>query len=365
MRWAAAIAIFAFTISLAARAQMGSDRASSIPQYELAPHDPVPLPIGAPGDWVTGIFGCTDDNSVFVIMMTNAPGSSMPTGMDLYGIRSGTDIVKFTPQLAPGFRSVGPISRYFATDSKVVALAYGTPIGYSDLDEPKDPVKHSVPILLTFDRTGRLLDSATLTRAVNPQQVALFPSGDILILRWDDENRRTSLAILNSKGRIEREIPVTVSDPGEQGGSGSGTALVGVEIYSWGQDLLLVPEGANRPIVEVSETGVVNTWSLHFPKGYERALPVAFDPHSWLFRMVPPEKPLSSDATTSPAERNGLAYMERFPGVVMAFDPSSGDPVREFTFPSGLEPACESNGKFVFLGAKGGGLQFATALVPN
>lgn len=287
MRWATVIAMLVVIVPAGTRAQSGPLQRASIPRYQLVPHDVAPLPIGGPGDFATGIFGCLADHTVFVTMVTKPSGSQAPTPISLYGIHGATDVVRFNTTLAPGFRDMGPIYRYFPSDTKIVALAYGDPIGYSDLDRPRDPVKDFVPVLLTFDREGKLLDSAALSRALNPRKVALFPSGDILILRWDDENRRTSLVIVNSKGTIEREMPIEADDPAQRGYSKFGTALVGMEIYSWGQHLLLVPDGAMGPIVEVSETGVVNTWKLHVPKGYERGIPIAFDPHTWIFRMVP------------------------------------------------------------------------------
>jgi hypothetical protein len=172
------------------------------------------------------------------------------------------------------------------------------------------------------------------------------------------------LVVLNDQASEEREIPLTANDPADSSLPG-GTALVGVGIYRWGKDLLLVPDSSSRPILEVSETGVVKTWTLHVPKGYERGVPVAFDANRWMFHMDQKEKQQDVNEEKSFAYRTRLT--EAKPTVVMEFDPSSGDAVRQFAFPPGLQPACEIDGTFLFLGADidDGKLQFATALIPN
>ena len=344
-------------------AQTNPGEPVSIPKFEMAPRDPVALSLGSQGDFPTGIYKCSGDHSVFVTMITTSTSRQIATGFSLYAVRGPTDVVAYRSSVATGFRTMGPVYRYFAGESKVVALAWGLPLDSGDTGAPPDP-KQSVPVLLTFDHKGALLSSKVLDRSLHPEQIGLFPSGEILLLRWDRGRKLTVLEVLNDQGSEEREIPMTANDPADSSAPG-GTALVTVEIYAWGNHLLLVPDSSSQAILEVSESGVVNTWTLHIPKGYERGVPVAFDSHRWMFRMDPEGKQGDTEAEMPFAERARIG--EAKPTVVMEFDPSTGNPVRQFAFPAGLQPACEVDGEFLFLGANpdDGKLQFATALMPN
>jgi hypothetical protein len=361
-RSAVSLVVLASAAPLIGMGQESPGQAASIPRFEITPHDPAVLPIGSQGDFSTGIYRCSGDRSVFVTVVTTSAPQQIPTGISLYAVRSATSIIAFHPGLAAGFRTIGPVSRYFVGESRVVALAWGTPLDSAGAGTPLNP-RQSVPVLLMFDHEGALLSSRVLDRSLRPEQIGLFPSGEILLLRWDPESKQTVLVVLNDQGSEEREILMTTNDPADR--SQPYTALVGVEIYPWRNDLLLVPDNSSRPIVEVSDTGVVNTWTLHVPKGFEISVPVAFDPHRWLFRMDSDEKQEHADTDKPFAQRTRLA--EAKPSVVLEFDPSTGDAVRQFAFPAGLQPACEVDGEFLFLGANpdDGKLQFATALIPN
>lgn len=336
-------------------------------QLELKPRDPVTLPISSFGSVVSGIFECTSDHSVFVQVLPVAPTSGhvmnyADTDFALYGIRSPADIVRFVPGLASGYSRISPIARYFASDSRVVAMVYGVPMSHGDTGVLSDP--HRVDsLLLTFDRDGSLLDSRALDPALDAEQVGLFPTGEVLLVAWDEAHRQTHLAVLGHEGRLDHDIPITSNDPAVPDSS---TALLDLQIRPYGQNLLLIPSDTRRTILEVSDGGVVNEYTLRVPAGFQRGLPISLSPSGWFFRMIPAQKNVQGKASDSHAA--GLAAEMSLPGVILEFDPSSGEAVRQFSVSTpGFEPACETDGEFVFLTARPGDgkLQLATALTPN
>lgn len=342
---------------------------SPIPQYSFQLSSPETLPIGAPGSILSAVFGCASDNSVFVQVVTlPAPGSSEKGDIALYAVRSATDIVQFRSALAPGYRLISPIVRYFAADSEVVALAYGIGIDSGDVGGSPDP-KHLVSVLLKFDRKGALLSATSLEPDLHPEQVAAYSSGEVLLVAWDQLRKRTRLVVLDSQGTVMRDFDIVDNDPGVKD---SAAPVLGIEIYPYGQDLLLIPDDTRRPILEVNEAGVVNTYTLHIPKEYERRLPISFSPRSWKFRMIPEQtaqQPVSTsggEGSGSLDQQGGLAALQSARGAVLEFDPSDGNVMRQFNLPaSGLQPVCENNGTFVFLGARNGKLEIAKGVVSN
>jgi hypothetical protein len=80
------------------------------------------------------------------------------------------------------------------------------------------------------------------------------------------------------------------------------------------------------------------------------------------------DKPVNqSPANTGlykPTNALGLEALQNSPGAVLEFDPTSGDVLRQVNLPrSGLQPACENNGDFLFIDARAsdGKLEIAKA----
>jgi hypothetical protein len=178
-------------VSMSAVAQSGVDGAATapatpVPQYHFKLADPVTLPIGTAGSPVSAIFGCTSDHSVFlqVITLPDMTGDGSDGDIALYGVQSPTKIVRFSPKLASGYRRISPIARYFAAESKVVALAYGVGIDHGDAKLGPESNDESM-VLLTFDRKGTLSSSKAVDANLRPEQIAAYESGDLLLVAWD------------------------------------------------------------------------------------------------------------------------------------------------------------------------------------
>ncbi|HEY1499594.1 MAG TPA: hypothetical protein VGF88_08465 [Acidobacteriaceae bacterium] len=362
-------ALVAFLIA-SAQSPHDGQATNTVRQLELKPRDPVTLPINAAGSVVSGIFRCTSDHSVFVQVLPSAPPSAplhnfTSTDFALYGIRSPTDIVRFEPALVSGYARLSPIARYFATDSRVLAMAYGVPTNHGDtgVSSSENRVDR---LLLNFDRKGSLLNSMTLDPSLETQQIASFPDGEVLLVTWDEIHKQTHLTVLGHEGRVDHDIPITSSDPARVV-LDSFNELLDLQIRPYGQNLLLIPADVRQPILEVSDGGVVNQYSLRVPAEFKRGMPISLSPAGWFFRMIPEQKAVQSDAPTD-SQATGLASAMSIPGVILEFDPSSGEAVRQFNVSTpGMEPACVSDGEFVFLTARASDsrLQLATALIPN
>lgn len=338
-----------------------------IPQYSFHLSDNQILPIGEPGATVSGIFGCGDDGSLYLqVIHPPIPGSGEIGDIALYAVRGTTDVVRFRSELAQGYRRISPITRYFAGDSKVVALAYGIGVSHGDMDTAPDP-QHILSVLMVFDRKdGSLLWSRALDPDLHPEQLGMFPSGQILLVTWNSSLRQSRLLVLNSQGSEEREIPLQYDDPAA---ASSSLPLTELEVRPYGENLMLVPEDTSGTLLEVSETGVVNTYRLKIPAEYSSGLPIYLSPRGFLFRMIvePAEHPDAgrSGPDNSAAPKMGLGALQSTPGPVMQFDPTDGRVVRQYNFAAlGFQPACvKDNGDFLFLGtrASDGRLELVTA----
>ncbi len=331
---------------------------AKIPPSYFKLEDPVTLSIGASGAWVRDTFYCTSD-AVFLQMTTkpsDSRGANGPWDIALYGVHSPTEIVRFNSRRASGYREISPIGSYFAAESELVALAFGSPTETKQpgAEERKrgDPTVRTV--LLTFDRKGWLTSSLTLDAALMPKQVAAFASGDLLFVNWDKLRQKTYLLVTGSDGDPIREINLQDHEPGNA--SVGEFSLWAVRLRAYGKNLLLIPEDPHRPILEVCETGVVRSYTLNVPKEYERWQPISFSRSSWKFRMISSQEsaaPMAAakDTNEAPRPHRGLEAMPYEKAVVMEFDPEDGTAVRQIELPeSGSQPVCENNGEFLFLG---------------
>ena len=272
----------------------------------------------------------------------------------LYAVKSPTDIVRYDPNLASGYKFISPIMRYFAADSEVVGLVYGLTISNADTVAKLDSRSMST-LLLTFDRKGALQSSAVLDSTLHIEQIAAYESGDLLLVAWDDLRKKTVLSVTDKTGSQIREFHPQENDPGD---AESELPLISLKIHSYGKNLLLISDDPSRPILEVSESGVVNTHTLHVPKGYVRGLPISISRRSWKFFMIPDatgDKPASLPDQQSKPPVRGADSLLTAPGVMLEFNPEDGSVLRQIELPSsGFQPACENDGDYIFLSAHAG-----------
>jgi hypothetical protein len=283
------------------------------------------------------------------------PGVGQATGdVALYGVRGANEIVQFNSHLATGYRLISPIARYFASESKVVGLAYGLGIDHGDAKVGPDPNRVS-NVLLTFDRKGALLSTDVLDPNLKPEQLAAFSSGDLLLVAWDKVRKMTYLSVTDAHGSTQREIHFRDNDPADDGNGSS--PLATLTIYPYGEHLLLVPQDTRRPIVEVNEHGVLNSYTMKIPAGYTRGLALSFGRRSWKFRMLKEDngsQPVQA-AQTDGNSKIGLASLQSIQGIVLEFNPDDGNVIREIDLPqTGFQPACENNGEVTFVSARAG-----------
>lgn len=363
---ASALAPLAFAIcacvSVHTQAQRpGSVASQPIRQSSFRLGEPEALPVGDHGSFVSGNIACGDDGTIYVqVIHPPIPGASPYGSIMLYAIRGATDVVQFHPEQAPGYRQISPIARYFATDSKVAALAYGVGIDHGDVETI--PSKRAASVLLVFDRRGALLWSKALDPDLHPEQIGLFSSGELLLVAGEESQERMHLLVLSSEGNVERELPVENSGPGQK----FSVTLTEIEVRPYGQNLMLVSDDMSQPILEVSPTGVVNRYSLHVPKGYNDGIPVSFKPFSWKFGAIlePPQTAASKGDAAPNASVASPGGSQLQPVALLDFDPSTGTTRRQFNLPSGFQPACEDqHGDFILItaGASDGKLQIAKA----
>jgi hypothetical protein len=343
--------VAAHAFSQAKQAGAAKDGPEPVPTYSLRISDPATLPIGVAGSPVSAIFGCADDGTVFLQVFT-LPNDASPGDVALYGVKGPDQIVRFTFNESSDYRAVSPIVRYFAADSGLLAMAYALPNTETDAT---DDSKQRVAVMLMFDRKGALKSSFTLPMREHPEQVAVFSSGDLLLAGYDQSRKRTFLRVADPKGSLLKEISLSDGDPGDEGErAGPLTDLV---IYGYGKDLLLIPQDTHRPILEVNESGVVNTYKLQVPKGYERGLVVSIKPGSWKFRMLAEasETPAPPTAGQGGQQAMGLESLQNRNGAILEFDPGDGKVLRRIELPSsGMQPACETGGDYIFLSAQSG-----------
>ncbi len=334
---------------------------SSIPQVELtlSKDDKMPA-VPSTGIWEIPLM-CSSDGTPFIEM---AVVGEKGIGIENVLVSISKDGARnFVLKKAPGLHAVRE-KGFFPGDSAVAFLVNAT----RDERESKQTIivangerhertgkfgeKHD--FIVIFDRKAEYKETIELDLPFAALRIGIFPSGNFLVVGFDQFRRAPQLVILREDGTLLRllDFPRRYSVQGNESKSqerawsrlpaGGATTFVlsGAQLVSSGRSLLLVVPRTTA-VLEVTEGGEVSRHPLSIPQGF--ALD-SFIPSGsgWYVSL----RKTSGDGNQS----SPVAMHELPPAVIYEFNPQDGTPVRKIIpVHTDAHVACQHEGEFLAL----------------
>jgi hypothetical protein len=327
-------------------------KAESTPETStvtLEYHAAQTFPAGTKTSGLIYDFKCGSEGSAFLMMWESDKNpDALPL---LYRLAPSGDVVRFTYDGAVGFRDFSDLARFFISESKVSGLTTAHPI------EPSDPSKRGSQknVVVTYDYDGTLRNIAELEPEINPATVAVFPSGDLLIVSIDKWSKEPHLLILDTDGVKKGEVSIDTDDyHGANGAGAKGPAhdayvanvMNAAQFVPYGNDLLLIFPQTRFPVLELSEHGVVRSIPLQIPEGKTIASAVQSNGRAILVRTGHSE---GDSYALTPEEEVTKQKNYYADDQILEFNGSDGTLVRSIQVHHDLTPVCHYNNEFDFL----------------
>ena len=322
-----------------------------IPSYTLEFGKPQKTALGGPGTVMSALHACSADGTAFVeVRDSQSDGMGL---MALHSLHREGQSIRFSPSHLPGYMNEMPI-RFFAGESRVVALVYATPLK----ENLSGPMPDDVKLALIYDRKGTFQKAVRLPEdGLEVSAVGLYESGNLLAIGADNRDHSARLLVIDEDGETIREIRLFDEDYNRGRNATEDQLLSGVlqnrsgalgmmRIIPHGKNLLLLPTFTRQPIIEVNEYGIVRAYPLRIPDGFFLGEPLSISMQGWIFETLgsglkePKESELKGRVST-------LAS-----GPVLVFDPSDGSVLRKIDKPadaSGAMLICEHDGEYTAL----------------
>ena len=145
---------------------------------------------------------CANDGTSFVDIYpdsaTAQPGPSMP---ELYSVSSTASVKHLARKVSVDYTDIS-VRDFFVADHTLVTLLHAQRRDDRDTTAPRD-VRYFLSVSDYDGDSARLI---SLDVRFKPLKVALFGSGDFLVLGWDESNLLPLLALVKDDGTIRRFI---------------------------------------------------------------------------------------------------------------------------------------------------------------
>jgi hypothetical protein len=353
--------------------QVASREGTSIRSYTLDFGKPQQTALGQRGTVMSAMHTCTEDGTVFLEIRDNQNGGIGV--MTLHSLDSMGQSIRFSPGHLQGYRDeISQPVRFFASETRVVALVYATPLKANLSDPTPDPHK----LALIYDRKGVLQKAVRLPEdGIEVSTVGLYESGNLLAIGADNHDHSARLLVVDESGEIIRELRLFDEDYNLRKNAKEDQMLSGVmqnksgalgmmQIIPHGQNLLLIPLYTKQPIIEVNEHGIVRVYPLQMPEGFFLGEPLSIGKSGWSFET-------SGGGINEPKENEERSKVFAFalkPGPVLVFDPYDGSVLRKIDKSPDSPRAvlvCEQNGEFTALTTDhaDGSLELLKAKIPR
>jgi hypothetical protein len=281
---------------------------------------------------------CAPDGTAFLDLPQPPP--TFDTHV-IYSVDHSQKVVSFPVYQIQGLSGITLLS-YYPSDSEVAFLVYATkkedqPLTNSDSDT--FPAKGQYFIAL-FDRDGKFDKLDTLDLPFVPKNLAIFDSGDMVVLGYDQNNQLSRMALLDSSGSLLRyfdpQSALSANNIGKSfgqgfGGSALNEALSTAQFVPYEHNLLLVSRGSRLPVQILRESGVDREVPLDLPAGEMISTFIPSTGPNWYVRSM------------VPSGSHGLGKSVS----VYQIDPETGKPIKNLSM--GLlilAVGCERDGKF-------------------
>lgn len=289
--------------------------------------------LGLPDRWMSRYpYLCSSDGVVFVEIMSDYDPSATLIAGDLYGISSIGEVTKIQRNFTvPEKRVLSAIWSYPGEDEVATLLRATAREQGGSGQHAKDDYYISLS-----KRDGTFSRQIKLDIKFEPLKLAVFDSGDFLVLGIDPLNMQPLLALLDSDGSYLRRIDL---DARPLAASGSLQAInrraidhagaweaAAIPVYDamfvpYGSDVLFFQPGSELPVRIFNEGGEVNAVRLALPKGQllQFILPAAKN-DTWIVRT-------QKLADFAALKNKGISV--NAPQQLFEVDPYSGKVLRE------------------------------------
>lgn len=333
------------------------------PKVDLTEISTIPVK-GLPAESIEAHFSCDSDGRIFLRLAMPDTGTEDPISVSRDGktlVRFGKEKIYDIPQ--PSLQNL------FLVDRDVYILGRGRmPLGHDTKwrmpsgEVESQPAYKATSFVAHFDKDGRYAGAVQLDVPFHPQQFGVFGNGDFLVSGMERIGE-ARVAIVGSNGQLRRFVDLkgdirldegadnlernsTTPPPSGRSATSEDSSdnsysrdaffkIVSTSrIVQFGSNLLLF-RAANGPVYSVSPSGEVNAQRLKV-EGNDR-----------LFMVKPTRNVWIVEFTRDLPNGGGREF------ATFAFDPESGQPVREFFFPRdlGWGLACVDGDRFTFVTA--------------
>lgn len=159
--------------------------------------------LGLPVGDVAAHARCSNDGINFLDLYADSataqPGPSMP---ELYSVSSTAGVKHLVRKIPVGYTNLS-LRDFFVADHTLVTLLHAERRDDPDTTAPPRDVRY---FLSVSDYDGDQASLVSLDLKFKPLKVALFASGDFLVLGWDEANLLPLLALVKEDGTIRRFI---------------------------------------------------------------------------------------------------------------------------------------------------------------
>lgn len=293
---------------------------------------------------MTANYFCSEDGVAFLAV---ADSLESPI-LTLHAVKSAQDDTRFVSPRLQGFGGMSTPLRFFAADREVAMLV----IAEHEQAPGQNAAVETSHIILIYDRKGTFKKYAPVPEGLDVRAMGLFESGDLLLAALDEKTHATRLVIMDSTGRIQKELSLFDEDFNGQKNhnelqpvssiTGSDGAFAALDILPYGQNLLIFPRVTRHAVIELNEHGVVRSTSLQLPPGATLANALSATRNSWKIRVF-------SKSEIRTDEQTGSQYAVLKGGATLEFNPLDGTIRREIDMPqdSKAKLVCEHDGDYL------------------
>jgi hypothetical protein len=234
--------------------------------------------LGLPAENSRSVTYCSDAGTVFVDLYGVSMLAGSQPSPELYSILPSGEVKVLHRTMPSDFNEIS-ILDFFAADHTLVTLLDGVKRNdQTDKSSPRD-----VHYFLSLsDYEGDFPKLLPLDLSFKPLKVALFGSGDFLVLGWDETNLQPQLALLKEDGTLRRfidldyrrhpEFYATYGSMKEAETSEQGRATVRLlqraEFVPYGSQVLLTYPGTAKSVSVLSAVGEDRSIPIEFPAGF-------------------------------------------------------------------------------------------------
>jgi hypothetical protein len=234
--------------------------------------------LGLPVESSRSVTYCSDAGTVFVDLY----GVSLPSGSqslpELYSILPSGEVKGLHRMMPSDFTDVS-IRDFFAADQTLVTLLEAV----KRVDQGSESGPREVRYFLSLSNyDGDFAKLLPLELRFKPLKIALFGSGDFLVLGWDETSLLPQLALLKEDGTLRRFIDLDYrrhpefyatygsmkeAETSEQG-RGTLALLKRAEFVPYGSEVLLTYPGTAKSVSVLSAIGEDRSIPIELPAGF-------------------------------------------------------------------------------------------------